>query len=239
MTKSITLNYAVAVLAAFAMVFAYAGIADAAINSSSITITTTNRGTIDNITTASAYTGFNTAQGSRGGRGGDGGAVTSDGDNNNGGATSGDGGDGGNAAAGGLVDTGNATADAGTSNDLNDTVVEVDLTTAGGDVNSTAVDVTTDNDLCDCPDEVNNIDNLTDARARTGLNTAEGSEGGNADDAGDIEGGTGDFNNGGATSGDGGDGGAGGLGGTIRTGAASSTAGTFNFLNTALVRVRI
>ena len=45
--------------------------------------------------------------------------------------------------------------------------------------------------------------------------------------------------NGGPNGGDGGDGGAGGLGGTIRTGAASSTAGTFNFLNTALVRVRI
>ena len=234
MTKSITLNYTIAVLAAFAMVFATAVPAFAAVNSSSITITTTNRGTIDNTTRASSHTGLNVAMGSLGGAGGMGGDVTSDGDNNNGGAESGNGGAGGSAAAGGLVTTGNATSDAGTANDLNGTDVGVDLLTAGGDVNSTAVAVDTDNDNI-----ANNIDNTTRARSRSGENTAMGSTGGDAGDAGVIDGGAGDFNNGGAESGNGGVGGAGGVGGEVRTGHASSTSGTFNFLNTVMVRVRI
>ena len=127
MTKSITLNYAVAVLAAFAMVFAYAGIADAAINSSSITIKTTNRGSIKNVTTATAHTGANDAEGSVGGRGGDGGDVEGDGGGsfNNGGATTGNGGDGGNAGIGGEVLTGNASSTSGTINFLNTSLIRV------------------------------------------------------------------------------------------------------------------
>src|SRR3989344_3519696 len=114
MTKSITLNSMMAVAMIGAMVlsfFAFATQASAAINSSSFTITTTNRGTIDNVTRASSHTGDNTAEGSEGGEGDDGGDITSDGDNNNCGASSGNGGDGGNASAGGLVNTGNATAE--------------------------------------------------------------------------------------------------------------------------------
>ena len=230
----------VAVTLALAMVlslFAFAIPASAAVNSSSITITTTNRGSIDNDTSARSYTGDNWAGGSQGGRGGDGGEVESDGANNNGGATSGDGGNGGNGGLGGLVDTGDADATADTENALNVTDAEVDLTSAAGDVNSTGIVVVTDNDR-EYPTQ-NHIDNDTRAKARTGDNEAEGSVGGNADDAGDIEGGDDDFNNGGAESGNGGDGGAGSTGGTVLTGRADSLAGTINVLNAALVRVRI
>src|SRR3989344_4414277 len=234
MTKSIALNSTIAVLAALAMVFAYATPAFAAMNSSSITITTTNRGTINNYTSAKSHTGENKALGSVGGRGGDGGEVDSDGDNNNGGATSGNGGNGGNGGPGGLVNTGDASADAGTVNLLNDTNVEVAVPT---DMNSSSVVLETDNDQnADC--ECNVIDNDTRARARSGENTAEGSVGGNADDGGDIEGGDGNFNNGGATSGTGGAGGSGGVGGTVFTGNARSDAGTINWLNTTIIRVR-
>lgn len=223
-------------VAALAML-AFGTPAFAAINSSSFTITTTNRGTIENTTRASSHTGDNTAEGSIGGDGEEGGDVTSDGDNNNGGASSGNGGNGGNAGAGGLVVTGNATAEAGTENSLNGTDVDVDLTDATGaseDMNSSALVIDTDNDNIE-----NNIDNLTRARARTGDNTAEASEGGDGEDAGDITGGVGDFNNGGASSGNGGAGGAGDIGGEVRTGHASSTSGTINLLNTSIIRVRI
>lgn len=212
--------------------FAGALPASAAMNSSSITITTTNRGTIDNNTSAKSHTGKNLALGSVGGNGEEGGDVTSNGSNNNGGATSGNGGDGGDGGDGGLVNTGDATANAGTQNDLNNTLVEAQVP---ADMNSSALAIVTDNDE-DC--ECNNITNDTRARARTGNNQADGSVGGNGDDAGDITGGTGSFNNGGATSGDGGNGGDGDLGGTIFTGNASSTAATINWLNTVLVRVR-
>jgi len=225
-----------AVATALAM-FAGATPAFAAVNSSSITITTTNRGTIDNNTSAKSHTGDNTAEGSVGGRGGVGGDVTSDGNNNNGGAMTGEGGNGGNGGAGGLVDTGNASADAKTDNALNTTEVDMDLVSAAvAGFNSTALLVNTDNGQCG---ECNKITNDTRARARSGENTAEGSVGGNADNAGDVEGGTGNFNNGGATTGDGGNGGAGGLGGTVFTGNADSKSATVNLLNTILVRVRI
>ncbi len=245
MTKSITVNSMVAVAMIGAMVlsvFAFATPASAAINSSSFTITTTNRGTIDNSTTADARTGYNTAHGSTGGAGGNAGNVLGGAGNNNGGATSGDGGNGGNADDGGLIETGNATAEAGTENALNTTDVDVDLTSAAEDVNSTSLNVVTNNDIpsdtdpCDC---VNNIDNDTDADARTGRNTADGSLGGAAGTGGALDGQTGTFNNGGADAGDAGNGGLSGFGGTVRTGNASSTAGTINMLNTAFVRVRI
>src|SRR3989344_3458384 len=129
MTKSITLNYAVAVLAAFAMVFAYAGIADAAFNSRSITITTTNRGSITNDTSARSHTGNNLALGSIGGDGDDGGDVEGDnGSFNNGGAAAGNGGNGGDSGNGGWVETGDAAAEAGTENGLNTTDVDMDIT---------------------------------------------------------------------------------------------------------------
>jgi hypothetical protein len=238
MTKNITAKtFAVATAAAVALSsFALPLAASAAVNSSSITITTLNRGTIINDTSAKSHTGANTAEGSKGGRGGDGGDVTSDGSFNNGGAGSGNGGNGGNGGAGGLVDTGNATADAGTVNDLNNTDVDLDLVSAAvAGFNSTALLVDTDNGQCEC----NKITNDTRARARTGDNTAQGSVAGNADDAGAITGGTGNNNNGGATSGNGGNGGAGGLGGTVYTGNAGSVSATVNMLNTILVRARI
>ena len=241
MTNRKTLNISVAAAVAVALAlgfFAIAGSAYAAVNSSSITITTTNRGTIDNYTSARSHTGNNTALGSTGGKGGQGGDVVSAGNNNNGGATTGNGGNGGNGGDGGLVDTGDATATAGTENSLNETDAEIDFSTSGGDVNSTSVDVVTDNTQtgCDCP---NNIDNRTKARAKSGDNTANGSVGGDGERGGAITGGQGDFNNGGAGTGDGGDGGDGSIGGTILTGSASSTSATLNLLNTVLLRVRL
>ncbi|MBI5470135.1 hypothetical protein HY968_02320 [Candidatus Kaiserbacteria bacterium] len=239
MTNSLRKAAAIATMVATSMgTFAFAAPAFAAVNSTHITITTTNRGSIDNTTSARSHTGDNTAGGSTGGTGGQGGDVTSNGSENNGGALGGNGGNGGNGGAGGLVTTGDATATAGTSNDLNNTDTGVDLGDCGcGDINSLTLDVTTDNSR-QYPTQ-NHIDNDTRAKARTGENTADGSTGGAAGNGGVVDGGVGSENNGGAHAGTGGAGGAGGLGGTIGTGAASSTAGTINMLNTSMIRVRI
>jgi|GEM_PF-4762427 len=202
-------------------------------NSSSITISVTNQGSIDNTTSARAHTGANVAGGSTGGDGARGGDVLGGGgDNNNGGATSGNGGNGGDGDAGGFIETGDAMADAGTLNTLNTTDVEVDL--GGDDMNSSTLDLTVDNDDVD-----NVITSDTRARARSGDNTAGGSTGGDGARAGDIDGDGGDNNNGGATSGDGGDGGAGGLGGEVVTGDSTSNSGVINVLNAVLLRVRL
>jgi hypothetical protein len=213
-------------------------------NSSSIRIEVANRGTIDNETSADASTGGNWAGGSRGGRGGDGGDIEVDGngDFNNGGASTGDGGDGGDAAPGGLVNSGNATSNAVSENDANGTEFEFD---AGGDMNSSEVVAVINNRLNDdddacggCRTDVNNIDNETRARARTGGNDADGSEGGDGDDAGDVEvDGNGDFNNGGASTGSGGDGGDGDIGGTINSGNAEANSAAINLLNRVMVRI--
>lgn len=234
MTKSMTINYAIVALAVVALVFATVVPAFAAVNSTAINIVTTNRGTIDNVTQADSHTGLNNALGSLGGIGGMGGDVTSDGSENNGGATAGDGGDGGDGGPGGLVDSGDASSEAGSENALNSTDIEVALDCDCGDINSVTIDVITDNN-----DINNKIANLTQARGRTGDNNALGSQGGDAGDGGEIDGGTGDENNGGATSGDGGDGGMGGFGGTILTGSATSKSGAVNLLNTSFIRVRI
>lgn len=239
MSKNLTAKtFAVATAAAMALSsFALPLAASAAINSSSFTIKTTNRGTIDNTTKARAYTGDNdNTGGSEGGDAGDAGDVLGGtGSNNNGGATAGSSGNGGNAGDGALVDTGDASADAGTTNRLNDTFVEIDLTSAAEDVNSTFLDVTTDNQ-----DINNKILNLTHARARTGDNdNTEGSEGGDSGIGGNIDGGTGGFNNGGAGAGSAGSGGTSSFGGEVRTGKADSKAGTVNVLNLSITRVRI
>ncbi|MBI5457953.1 hypothetical protein HY971_04505 [Candidatus Kaiserbacteria bacterium] len=217
--------------------FGFAAPAFAAVNSSSITISITNRGSIDNTTQADAHTGQNIALGSQGGLGGNGGSVTSAGSENNGGATAGNGGNGGNGGAGGLVTTGNASADAGTQNGLNGTDATIEFDCACGDLNSVTVGVTIDNDR-EFPTQ-NNIDNTTQARARSGQNLADGSTGGDAGTGGDVTGGSGSENNGGATSGNGGNGGSGGLGGEIATGSATSKSGSVNMLNTTILRVRM
>ena len=226
----------IAVAAAVAM-FATATPAFAAVNSTKINISTINRGSITNVTTADSHTGLNLALGSAGGSGGTGGNVTSAGSENNGGALAGNGGNGGAGGPGGLVDTGNASAEAGTANDLNHTDAEVALDCDCGDINSVTIDVVTDNDRV-APTQ-NNIDNFTDARSRSGENLALGSLGGNGGVGGVVDGGVGSENNGGAHAGTGGAGGAGGVGATIRTGSASSTSGTINMLNTRLLRVRL
>ena len=199
----------------------------------SVTITICNAGSITNSTTADASTGGNTADGSVGGRGERGGSVGPAGSFNNGGARSGNGGNGGNSGAGGLIQTGNASANASTTNNLNGS--DVGLEGSVADLNSTPLTVTINNlgGLNCC----NVIDNSARARARTGENTAQGSEGGNGGDGGDIEAGSGDNNNGGASSGDGGAGGGGSTGGTVLTGHASSIANTLNNLNTTRIRV--
>src|SRR3989344_5042032 len=174
MTKSITLNYAVAILIAAALVLFSAAPSFAAINSSYIKIEAKNSGHITNYTSSKAETGGNTAEGSFGGQGGSGGDVEAeyegdggyDGANgNNGGAIAGNGGNGGNASDGGLVTTGDADSVATTSNGLNTTDVELNV---DGDMNSTKLKIEADNDKgCEC----NTIDNKTRSRARTGGNT--------------------------------------------------------------------
>src|SRR3989344_6805730 len=230
-----TIKKAAAVAASFAMLLT-ATPAFAAVNSTSISITTTNSGTITNVTQADSHTGLNVALGSTGGAGGVGGAVLGGGGSeNNGGASAGNGGNGGNGGAGGFVETGSATADAGSENSLNGTDVDVEFTCDCGDINSVTLDVVTDNDS----DRPNLITNNTQARGRTGENVAVGSEGGDGGLGGEVNGNGGSENNGGASAGTGGAGGAGGLGGEIHTGAASSTSGAVNLLNTTFVRVRM
>jgi hypothetical protein len=224
-----TMKKLLAIGASIAM-FATATPAFAAMNSSSISVTTTNSGTINNGTIAFSHSGMNIAGGSTGGNGGNGGSVLSAGSNNNGGAGAGDGGNGGNASDGGFVDTGAASADAGTENGLNGTDVDVQVPT---DMNSSSAAVDTDN-----TSPANEINNLTGAGALSGMNAAAGSDGGSGGTGGTVDGGAGTFNNGGATSGRGGSGGTGGIGGTVRTGASTSQSGSINLLNTTIVRVR-
>jgi len=235
MTKSITINFAIVAIVAAAMILATAVPAFAAVNSTRITITTTNQGSISSNTQADSHTGQNIALGSQGGAGGSGGSVTGGGGSeNNGGAAAGNGGNGGNGGAGGFVQTGNASANAGSENSLNGTDVEVDFTCDCGDINSVTLDVATDNDDVD-----NTIESNTQARGRSGQNLALGSLGGSGGTGGGIDGAGGSENNGGATAGHGGAGGTGGLGGEIITGNASSTSGSLNLLNTTIVRVRL
>lgn len=209
----------------------------AAVNSTSITLTVTNRGSIVNNTQADAHTGQNLALGSLGGNGGNGGVVDGGiGSENNGGATAGNGGNGGNGGAGGLVQTGDASADAGSENGLNGTDAEVAFDCDCGDINSVTIVADVDNTRADPLTNV--IANNTQARARTGQNLALGSAGGAGGTGGDVTT-DGSENNGGASAGTGGTGGAGGLGGTIGTGNASSTSGAVNLLNTTLLRVRM
>jgi len=230
----------VAAVAAGLGMLAFATPAFAAVNSSRITINVTNRGSIQNVTQADSHTGNNIALGSTGGSGGTGGDVTNSGggNENNGGASAGNGGNGGDGGAGGLIETGDATADAGSSNSLNGTDVEVALDCeCPEDINSLTIELDVNNDRI-APTQ-NHIDNFTDARSRSGDNLADGSAGGNGGVGGVVDSGSGDENNGGASAGTGGEGGAAGFGGTIRTGAASSTSGALNLLNTTILRVRI
>ncbi len=203
----------------------------ASVNSSSITITSTNRGTIDNVTTARASTGGNFAGAADGGQGDDGGDADRNGAGN-GDANAGNGGNGGMGGQGGTVTTGDANTDAGVLNSLNSTDVDLDL--RDGPLNSSSLDVVTDNN-----DIANNIDNTTRSRARTGGNTASGADGGDGDDGGDAD--RNGAGNGDANSGHGGTGGAGGVdgGGIVDTGVSTSNSGVINLLNTVLVRVRI
>ena len=206
------------------------------INSSSITINVTNRGSITNVTQSDSHTGNNVALGSTGGSGGTGGSVTAGaGNENNGGASGGNGGNGGNAGDGGLVQTGNASADSASLNGVNTTDAEVDLgCDCPVDINGLTIDATVDNDGDD-----NVITNLTRARARSGANVALGSDGGNAGNGGVVSSGAGNESNGGASAGTGGAGGTSGFGGTIRTGNSSSSSGSVNLMNNSFVRVRL
>ena len=90
-----TIKKVAAFAASFAML-ATATPAFAAVNSTSITLSITNRGSITNLTQADSHTGQNLALGSLGGSGGNGGEVDGgNGSENNGGASAGNGGDGG------------------------------------------------------------------------------------------------------------------------------------------------
>ncbi|MFZ2522043.1 MAG: hypothetical protein WAX44_01770 [Minisyncoccia bacterium] len=211
----------------------------ASVNSSFIKIETNNTGSIDNYTSAKAETGSNWAGGSLGGRGGKGGEVEVDGsgDYNNGGALAGFGGHGGIADIGGTVRTGNADAQSSTENFLNTTDVDVDLW--GEDVNSSKIKIETNNDSCGCENETNHVQNRTKSRARTGDNSADGSEGGAGGKGGDVEASSGDNNNGGAFAGDAGHGGSSNDGGWIETGDSTATSEVVNVVNESLVRVRL
>ena len=89
------------------------------------------------------------------------------------------------------------------------------------------------------------ISNYTSSKAETGGNYADGSFGGSGGEGGDVEAeadgsdGEANGNNGGATAGDGGDGGDGFEGGLVETGEATSDAGTFNLLNTLIVKFKV
>lgn len=200
------------------------------VNSSAITISNTNSGTIVSSTKASASTGGNLAGGSYAGRGGRGGDVEAEGGAAfaNGEAMAGNGGNGGNSAAGGYVSTGAASADAASANAANSNEVSVK---SWGGLNSSALTVAGVN--------VGAIDSRTRAKARTGGNEAEGSYAGNGGKGGEVEAEDGANNaNGGAWGGNGGVGGDSDIGGTVYTGEAVSTSGSINVLNTNLVRVR-
>src|SRR3989344_1938631 len=162
-------NVSMSLLAFGAASLLATSIAFADINSSSITVTVSNSGTITNFTGASADTGSNIATGSTGGDGGAGGNVEANGagDFNNGGATAGNGGNGGNAGDGGAVTTGAAVSSASSDNSLNDTEVDIDCASSTAQtINSSSIIVS--------PTSGGTLVNDTRARTRTGLNTATG-----------------------------------------------------------------
>lgn len=174
-------------------------------------------------------------------------------------AIGGNGGMGGNSnggagGAGGAVVTGDAHADAGTENALN--TVEVEVSGCGCDDEGEGYvhpwfRREVDNSITVNLSNSGSISNETEAKAKTGYNDADGSEGGDADDAGnggeggDAEAAGGFWGWGDAGLAVGGEGGHGGesnggaadVGGTILTGDAHSDAGTINIMNTVLVRV--
>ena len=137
MTKSITLNYAVATLVAVALVLFSVAPAFADVNSSYIKISTKNSGHITNYTSSKADTGNNTAEGSYGGKGGSGGEIEANAETdgggdaeatgNNGGAMGGTGGTGGTGGAGGLVETGKADSTSTAFNLLNTLLVKLSI----------------------------------------------------------------------------------------------------------------
>ena len=244
----------------------------------SVYINVSNSGTITSNTDAKASTGGNWAGGSfggdagKGGSGGDGGNADADPSGkcdcnpSVGNATGGNGGDGGSggnggdAGPGGLVDTGSATANAGSLNTLNSTEIDVQAADCGCN-NDHHVDgwgrrtTNTDNSVDVYVSNSGNIYSDTDAKAKTGDNSAEGSfggdgkKGGSGGDGGDAYAGGGwldwdghpvggDANGGdGGHGGAGGDGGRGDVGGTVRTGAAESNSGSINLMNSTIVRV--
>ncbi len=219
------MNKIIATAAALAM-FASAAPAFADINSSTVSISSSNTGTIVNSTSASASTGGNTAGGSTAGEGGHGGNVTASGSNNNGGAGTGDGGAGGNSGVGGEIHTGAASADSASLNALNE-----NKTTVGGhgNLNSSSVGVASTNN--------GTIVDDTSAKAKTGKNNADGSTAGDGGHGGDLTGGSGSGNNGGAWTGQGGRGGDSAAGGFVVTGDSMSRSGSVNVMNTNIVRV--
>ena len=247
----------------------------------SVTINVTNSGTITSDTDAKASTGGNWAGGSyggdagKGGSGGDGGVADAntdshcDCDPSVGNATGGNGGDagaggnGGDGGPGGLVDSGDATANAGSLNTLNSTEIDVQAADCGC-ANSEEHhfsgwgrrgDTDINNSVTVYVSNSGSIDSDTDAKAKTGDNSAEGSfggdgkKGGSGGDGGDAYSGSGfvdfdwhavggdAFGGNGGMGGNGGDGGRGDVGGTVRTGAAESNAGSINLMNSTIVRV--
>lgn len=272
MTKSIAAYQVLAVATIAALMFSLFAIAPASAYYSyhgsrggeidnSVDIDVDNHATVVSNTSASADTGDNTAGGSEGGEGGNGGDAE---DNTGGDNTAGNGGNGGAASAGGLIVTGNASAGALSTNIVNTTDIDVaqaDCGCAGSEDSyghrggrSSQQDV--DNSVDIDVDNYATVTSTTEADADTGYNEAEGSEGGEAGNGGDVEdngssqnqhhwgwnnygyGSRGGNNSAENTAGNGGNGGAGGVGGEVRTGAAIAASDSANVVNSTIVRVR-
>ena len=183
-----------------------------------ISVSTHNTAGVSNIVTATAKTGGNTAQGGMAGGAGMGGSVNSSDDHNTGGM----GGNGGNGGDGGMVLTGDATAVAMVENHVNRT-----HTTVNG---------------CGCDEDtmvkIHNtseawVENMVDATAKTGWNTADGGNAGGAGGNGGEVNNSDDHNMGGA----GGNEGSAGWGGSVTTGAANSVSSVVNRVNVTKTRV--
>ena len=233
MTRSHSVNVAIAVFAMLAIVFAFTpGLvsADDHVNHEEdnpvVKVKNSNKAKVKNDIEAKANTGKNDAGGAQGGNGGNSGSVTNSGDDAEGNST-GNGGNGGNAngpLSGGTVYTGNATANAGAMNRVNG--------------NHTRV-----NADCGCEGDVKvknknraKVRNYVDAKANTGKNWAGGAKGGNGGTSGGVDNNAdGDAKE--NTTGNGGAGGQGGEGGWVQTGNARADAAAINVVNRNMTRV--
>ena len=226
MTKTQTFSYrTVAVLAAFALIAAFAPALVRADDNNDDFVTNNNTAVVSTSVGVAATTGGNNANGSQAGHGGHGGSLSGSGDVEQ--SSAGNGGNGGNAGHGGRVTSGNAMIDVAVGNFVNTVETEIDRT--GDDSDDDENEVFVDNT------NVAVVATQVGGLVATGDNNANGSAGGNGGNGGSLSGGSDDVEGSGA--GDGGHGGTAGDGGMVTSGDTEATIGVISIVNSIITRI--